>query len=123
VGAVLALWCVFALASGDARAICLDRGGGCSPSAAVPEGPCHDQTPDSGTNPSCNSCIDILVHDDALTSGIRPDHELRAPVAAHSSGAANEALLATEDVFAVAATFLVGNFLPHPFLSATVLRI
>lgn len=123
VSAFLALWCVFALASGDARAHCLDLGGDCSPSATVPEGPCHDQAPDSGTNSNCNSCVDILVHADASASGIRPDHELRAPAAAPSFGFASEALLAAGDGSTAAVTSLFGSRSPQPFLRTAVLRI
>ena len=123
VSAVLALWCVFALASGEARALCLDLGGECSPSATVPGGPCHDQAPDNGTNPSCNSCVDILVHEEASASGSRPDQELQAPTAAHLFGSGSHALRATEELFTAAATSLIERFSPRPFLRTSVLRI
>lgn len=119
----LALWCVFALASGEARALCLDLDGECSPSATVPVGPCHDRAPDNGTNPSCDSCVDILVHEEAATSGNRPDPELRAPAAAHPSGYGSQAVLATEGLSTVAAPSLIGSHSPHPFLRTAVLRI
>lgn len=120
--AVLVLWCVFALASGDARAFCLDLGGECSPSTAVPEGPCHDGEPAGGTGSSCGSCVDILIHEDASASGIRPDHGLESPAAAHSSGSARLALRATEGPFTPASS-LIGSSLPHPFRRTAVLRI
>ena len=121
--AVLALWCVFTLASGDARALCLDLGGACSPSATVPEGTCHDQAPESGTNSSCNSCVDILVHEDASALGSRPDHELHAPAAAHPFGCAEKILLAAAGIPTTAATPLTGSGSPHPSLRTTVLLI
>jgi hypothetical protein len=123
VSAVLALWCVFALASGDARAFCLDLGGECSPSATVPEGPCHDSEPAGGASSSCDSCVDILVHEDASASGGRPDQELRAPMAEPWSGFAHEALFATEGIFTAADASLIGDYSPHPFLRTAVLRI
>jgi len=123
VSAVLALLCVLALASGDARALCLDLGGECSPSAAVPGGPCHDQRPDSGTSSSCDSCVDILVHEDASAGVSRPDHEFRAPTAAQPFSTMSEALLATGGVFTAAGVSLAGSFSPHRFLRTAVLRI
>jgi hypothetical protein len=122
-GAILALWCVFALASGDARAFCLDFGGGCSPSAAAPVGPCHDQAPDGGDDPSCTSCVDILIHGDALAAGSLSDQELQAPAAAHLPGGAGAALLASaENLAATAASLIQGTF-PHPAGRTAVLRI
>ena len=123
VGAVLALWCVFALASGDARAFCLDLGGDCSPSAAAPAGPCHDQAPDGGDNPSCASCVDILIHEDALTTGSLSDQELQAPAAAHSLGGASGSLLAAVETLLAAATSLIQRASLHPVLRTAVLRI
>ena len=123
VGAVLALWCVFALASGDARAFCLDLGGDCSPSAAAPAGPCHDQAPDGGDNPSCASCVDILIHEDALAAGSPPDQELQAPAAAHPLGGASGSLLAAAETLPPAATSLIQGASPHPALRTAVLRI
>lgn len=123
VSAVLALWCVFALASGDVRARCLDLGGACSPSAAVPEGPCHDQEPDGGANSSCNSCVDILIHNDAAAGGNRPDQELRAAATAHLFGFASGALLAAKGPLTAATASLIGSSSPHPLLSTAVLRI
>ena len=123
VGAVLALWCVFALASGDARAFCLDLGGGCSPSAAAPLGPCHDQTPDSDENPSCDSCVDVLVHEDASARGSQPEHELRAPAATHPFGCARDASLAAAETIAAAALPLIDGSSPYPALRTAVLRI
>jgi hypothetical protein len=122
VGAVLALWCVFALASGDARAFCLDLRGGCSPSAASPAGPCHDQAPDSGNNPSCASCVDILIHEDALAAGSLSDQEFQAPAAAHPLGGAGGSLLAAATLPAAATSLRKGAPL-HPALRTAVLRI
>jgi hypothetical protein len=123
VSAFLALWCVLALGSGDARAICLDLGGDCSPSAAVPEEPCHDQVPDGGENPSCDSCVDILVHEEASARGSQPEHELRAPAAAHPSGRASDALLAAAETVAASALPLIDGSSLYPALRTAVLRI
>lgn len=123
VGAVLALWCVFALASGDARAVCLDLDGGCSPSTAAPTGPCHDQAPEDSANPSCDSCVDILVHEDASAGGGRPEHELRAPAAAHPFGSAGDGLLAAAGTIATSAASLIDCASPRPAIRTAVLRI
>jgi hypothetical protein len=92
--ALLALWCLLWAVSGDARALCLDFGGNCSPSAAVPAGPCHDQVPEGGSSSNCGACVDILVPDDASALGCRAHHELLAPVTTLSVGSAGELLVA-----------------------------
>jgi hypothetical protein len=122
VGAVLALWCLFALATGDARALCLDFGGACSPAAAAPGGPCHDQGPDGGANSSCAACFDILVHEDAAARGSRPDDGLQAPAAAPAFGSAADAPLFAGEPRAAAAA-LAGTLPPHPSVRTAVLRI
>jgi hypothetical protein len=123
VGAVLALWCLFALASGDARAFCLDLGGGCSPSTAAPTGPCHDHAPEDGANPSCDSCVDVLVHEDASARGSQPEHELQAPAATRPFGCANDALLAIAETVTASALSPIDGSSPHPAIRTAVLRI
>ncbi len=121
VSAVMALWCLFALASGDVRALCLDLGGGCS--AMVPEEPCHDQAPYSGTDAGCTSCVDVLVPEDAAASGGRPDHELRGAAAAHPFGCASPALPVSEQSLTATAASLIGSPAPHPCSRTVLLRI
>jgi hypothetical protein len=121
--ALLALWCVFALASEDARAFCLDRGGDCSPSSAVPEGPCHEPAPGGGTTSRCGSCVDILVHEDASARGSRPDHELPAPAVAQSPGSAVSSVAPSGDAIAAFLSSRTGSPSPHSFQRTTVLRI
>lgn len=120
---ILALWCLLSLTIGATQALCLDDGGDCSPSSAIPAGPCHDQTPDSGGVPGCGSCIDILVSVDASARCSRPDDELRAPAAAQPLAAANRRPLAPEDAVAPTALFLIGHSPLQPLLRTTVLRI
>jgi hypothetical protein len=123
VGAVLMLWCLLSLTIGATQALCLEVGGECSPAAADPAGPCHEQTPDRGMNPVCGSCIDVLVPEDSAASGSRPDRDLQAFAAAQALLAANAALIAKEDSFAVATSFQGGNAPLHPSPRTTVLRI
>lgn len=121
--AMIALWCLLSLVSGATQALCLDLGGGCSPSAAVPAGPCHDEAPDDSRNPGCGSCVDIVVPDDVSISGGRPDRDFRAPAAAQSPALANLDLGAMEHAAGAASSPLLERCPPHPFLRAAVLRI
>lgn len=123
IGAVLAFGSVLALASGEARALCLDLGGTCSPSTAGPTGPCHDQEPEDGANPSCTSCVDIIVHDDAASRASRPDHELPPPVSAHPSRCGAMSATAAQGVPAALAASTIAHRSPHPFLRSVVLLI
>lgn len=122
-GAVLALWCALVLASGDARTICLDLGGGCSPSAAVPESPCHDQAPDSEASPSCGSCVDIVVPEAASIASSRPEHGLGAPAAARSTGATDLVAGVIGHPAAALPRSPAGSPGRHPSQRTTVLRI
>ena len=119
----LALCFVFAFARGDARALCLDFGGGCSPSAAIPMGPCHNQTPASEVTPSCNSCVDILVPEAASASNSRPDHELRVSAAAESLVYASAAFETVSNAATADQTYLTRTSPREPFLRIAVLRI
>jgi len=123
VSAVLMLWCLLSLTIGATQALCLEVGGECSPSAAVPAGPCHEQAPDSGLAPVCGSCIDVLVPEDSSANCNRPDRNLQAFAVAQSLLAANVALIAKEDPFAVATAFQGGNAPLQPSPRTTVLRI
>lgn len=123
VSAILALWCLFSLASGTTQALCLDFGPECAPSASAPAVPCHDQTPGGGRDSSCGSCVDILIPEDASVARSRPDSDLRPLGAAPSLAAANAALGALEDAVASTATHPVGLPPLHPAPSTTVLRI
>ena len=123
VSAVLMLWCLLSLTIGATQALCLEVGGECSPSAAVPTGPCHEQAPDSGLTPVCGSCIDVLVPEDSSASCSRPDRNLQAFAVAQSLLAANAALITKEDSSAAATAFQGGNAPLQPFPRATVLRI
>jgi hypothetical protein len=121
--AVLMLWCLLSLTIGASQALCLEVGGECSPSAAVPAGPCHEQAPDSGLAPVCGNCIDVLVPEDSAANCSRPDRNLQAFAVAQSLLAANAALITKEDTFAVAAAFQGGNAPLYPSPRTTVLRI
>jgi hypothetical protein len=123
VSAVLVLWCLLSLTVGATRALCLEIGGECSPSAAVPAGPCHEQEPDSGLTPVCGSCIDVLVPEDSSANCNRPDRNLQSFAVAQSLLAANAALISREDSFGVAAAFQGANASQYPFPRTTVLRI
>lgn len=123
VSAVLVLWCLLSLTIGATRAHCLEVGGECSPSTAVPAGPCHEQTPDGGMNPVCGSCIDVLVPDDASAGCNRPDRNPQAFAAPQSPLAAAAALITNEDTFAVATAFQGGDAPHQPSPRTTVLRI
>jgi hypothetical protein len=120
--AAFALCFAFALASGDARAHCLDFGGECSPSTAIPIGPCHEQTPADGADSGCSSCVDILVPEAAAVCGSRPDHDLRAPVA---SSPPDSAIVATNPGNAIAASpaHPISGSPRLPFQLTLVLRI
>ena len=117
------LWCLLSLTIGATQALCLEVGGECSPSAAVPAGPCHEQAPDSGLAPVCGSCIDVLVPEDSSANCSRPDRNLQAYAAAQSLLAANAALIAKEETFAVATASQGGNAPLQPSPRTTVLRI
>jgi len=121
--AVLMLWCLLSLTIGATPALCLEVGGECSPSAAFPAGPCHDQAPERGLTPVCGSCIDVLVPEDSSASCSRPDRNLQAFAVAQSLLAANAALITKEDTSAAATAFQGGNAPLQPFPRATVLRI
>lgn len=121
--AAFALCFVFAFASGDARALCLDFGGGCSPSAAIPLGPCHNQAPANKVNSSCNSCVDVLVPEAASASNSRPDHELRVSAAAESLAYASAALETVSDAATTGQTYPIRTSPREPFLRIAVLRI
>jgi hypothetical protein len=117
------LWCVLSLTIGATQALCLEIGRECSPSGAVPAEPCHEQAPDSGLTPGCGSCIDVLIPEDSSANCNRPDRNLQAFSVAQSLLAANVALIAKEDPFAVATAFQGGNAPLQPFPRTTVLRI
>lgn len=118
-----ALCFVFAFASGDARALCLDFGGGCSPSAAIPMGPCHNQMPANEVNSSCNSCVDVLVPEATSASNSRPDHELRVSLTAELFAYASATLETLGDTATAAQTYRIRTSPREPFLRIAVLRI
>jgi len=122
-GVVLAFWCAFALASADARAICLSRGGECSPSALVAEGSCHEQAADTGANPDCNSCVDVLLHGDASASGSRSDRELPAPAVTQLPASVAHAANTPGDAPAAFPTARSGSPSQYPFPRIDILRI
>lgn len=121
--AVLALWCLLSLTIGVTRAYCLEVGGECSPPGAGPAKNCHDQAPGRENDPSCGSCVDVLVPEDVSARCNRPDHSLRAQVAAQPLVAADQALVAMEDAATATSAHLIVPSLLHPVLRATVLRI
>lgn len=119
----MALWCLLSLTSEATQTHCLDGGGECSPSAAVPMGSCHDQAPATDIDAGCGSCIDIIVPQDASARHSRPDRDLRAPQATRSLVAANDAIIACENALAATVLPLTGEPPLHPLLRTTVLRI
>ena len=123
VSAVLLLCLLFSLANGATQALCLEVGGECSPSSAVPAGPCHDQVPDNSPNPACGSCIDILVPEDSSARCNLPDGDLEPSAAEHSVAAAGDTLTATADALPANAETPLGGSPLHPFIRCTVLRI
>ena len=116
------LWCLLSLTSGTTRALCLDGSGECSPSAAIPAGPCHDQAPETDITPGCGSCIDIVLPQDASAMHSRPDRDLQAPQTTLSAGV-HDALAAGGDAVAAAVTPRTGDSPLHLSLRTTVLRI
>ena len=117
------LWCLLSLTSEATQAHCLAGGGECSPSAAVPVGSCHDQTPETDIDPGCGSCIDIIVPQDASAMHSRPNRDLRAPQATRSLVAANDAIIACGDALAATVPPLTGEPPLHSLLRTTILRI
>jgi hypothetical protein len=117
------LWSLLSLTIGATQALCLEVGGDCSPSAAVPAGPCHGQAPDNSFDPGCGTCLDVHVPDDSSASCSRPDHNVQAFAAAQSLLAVNAALITEEDPAARATAFQGGKAPLHPFLRTIVLRI
>ena len=117
------LWCLLSLTIGATQALCLEVGRECSPSAAVPAGPCHEQAPDSGMNPVCGSCIDVFVPEDSSARCNRPDRNLHAFAALYAVASPNEVLSAMADAIVANAESPIGKSSLHPFIRITVLRI
>ena len=122
---ILALWCLLSLTIEATRAHCLEVGRECPAPTAAAAGNCHDQDPDRASEPSCGTCVDVLIPADASAKCNRPNHDLRAPVAAtaHPLVAAHEDLVAMADSITASATHLIVMSPLHPVPRTTVLRI